>query len=206
MTRPPFEALDRSPLVLASGSPRRAELLGLLQIPFSVSSPSFEEEPGSDLPPVEEAARNARGKAESVSISNPGRLVLGADTLVLIGDRALGKPSDAAEAREMLELLSGKDHEVVTGLHLISPDRRSMTQVVTSKVTFRSLSGAEIDWYIGTGEPFDKAGAYGIQGSAAPFVERIDGCYFNVVGLPLSALFAMVESALGAPTSTKGAP
>lgn len=127
-----------------------------------------------------------------------GTVVIGADTVVVAQGKILGKPQDVREARRMLRLLSGKTHEVLTGVSMVAlPDERALSHVESTRVHFLKLSGREIDEYIATGEPFDKAGAYGIQGVAGRFIDRIDGCYFNVMGLPISRVWLMLRRLTG---------
>lgn len=173
-------------LILASQSPRRRELMGLLRTPFTVRIADIDEKMDPGKAPFDEVARVSRMKAEAVP-RGPGDVVIAADTIVVCGGQILGKPRDAADARRMLRLLSGKDHQVMTGLCILTDtDCRTCTEV--TDIHFRELSDREIDDYIRTGEPMDKAGSYGIQGGAALFVEKIVGDYFNVVGLPVCRL------------------
>ncbi|HEV2201527.1 MAG TPA: Maf family protein [Bryobacteraceae bacterium] len=174
-------------LVLASLSPRRKELLALAGFEFSVRSRPVEEARRSGEAPVAYARRLARDKAEA-AWESPEEIVLGADTIVLVGDRVLEKPVDAGDARAMLRLLSGRKHAVITGICLRHAGGAIVDHAETS-VRFSEMSGPEIDAYIASGEPMDKAGAYAIQGFASKFVEEIDGCYFNVVGLPVSLVY-----------------
>jgi septum formation protein len=192
-------------LILASASPRRRELLSLLGIPFDVMPGEVDEDdfdPTTDPPAL--ARRLAAEKAHHIlhKRREADLLVLGADTIVvaeLSGKPAiLNKPQDAADARRMLSLLSGTAHTVYTGVALVGTDAQGaplppMTDVVGTQVIFRDLNAAIIDAYIATGEPFDKAGAYGIQERAAPFVEAVHGDYFNVVGLPVKTVARMLE-------------
>ena len=180
-------------LILASESPRRAELLRQVAIPFRVVAPAVSEEISGRPSPEEMVALLALRKARAVSDRLPGGYVIGADTVVLHGETVLGKPVDSDDAVRMLRLLSGGRHSVLTGLALVNAstgyllERLSLTQVWV-----KTLADDEIKAYIATGEPFDKAGAYGIQGKGALLVEKIEGCYFNVVGLPLSLLNEMI--------------
>jgi septum formation protein len=180
-------------LILASESPRRAELLRQVAIPFRVVAPAVTEELSGRPSPEEMVALLALRKARAVSDRLPGGYVIGADTIVLHGETVLGKPVDSDDAERMLRLLSGDRHSVLTGLALVNAangyllERLSLTQV-----WIKTLADDEIKAYIATGEPFDKAGAYGIQGKGALLVEKIEGCYFNVVGLPLSLLNQMI--------------
>ena len=185
--------LDR--LVLASASPRRRELLAQAGFTFDVISADVPEvrKPGED--PIRFVTRLAREKAEAVLASHPvtpGTMILGADTIVLIDDEVLGKPRDAADAARMLRLLSGQTHQVITGVCLAKGRERQRAAEVTF-VRFATLSDDEIAEYVATGEPLDKAGAYAIQGRAGRWVPRIQGCYFNVVGLPLALVSSMIE-------------
>lgn len=185
-------------LVLASQSPRRKELLAQAGIPFTAQSPQIEEK----ILPEESAADYVQRLATEKSLvisPQPGQLVLAADTIVVLpqagGELILEKPNGPAEAKRMLELLSGTKHEVLTGLCLRSP-QQCWTALERTSVFFAELQSADIDAYIDSGEPFDKAGAYGIQGLAAKFIPRIEGCYFNVVGLPLNKVRTMLSVAL----------
>lgn len=186
----PAEALEE-PLVLASASPRRADLLAQVGIAHEVTVSHVIEEddrPGADAAEIAEG--HARAKALDVAARRPGRLVLGADTVVVLDGAVLGKPRDADDARRMLALLSGRAHTVITAVAIARSDEGvagllALEHVVT-QVRFRALSDEEIEAYVAGGEPMDKAGAYGIQGRGALLVREIAGCYFNVVGLPLS--------------------
>lgn len=180
-------------LVLASASPRRSELLKQIGLEFRVHPAHIPEDPLPGEAPATYVARLAREKAEAVfaelAASEPaGSLtVLGADTTVTLDNHILGKPEDKADAARILALLSGRTHFVLTGIALVTAHRR-IVQTESTAVRFSPLSPAEIDAYIATGEPMDKAGAYAIQGRAARWIPRVEGCYFNVVGLPLAAL------------------
>lgn len=175
---------DGSVIVLASKSPRRAEILGNAGVFFLVRAASIGEERRPDESGEEYARRLAREKAEAVS-AEPGEIVLGADTVVCVDDHVLGKPRDAEDARRMLDLLSGRWHEVITGI-CIRHASNTIVDSACTRVHFVALSPPEIEQYIASGEPFDKAGGYAIQGLASKYVDRIEGCYFNVVGLPIS--------------------
>ena len=189
-------------LVLGSGSPRRVALMQQLGLPFE-QLPSPEPEPVlRDGPPAEKVAEAALAKALAVQRLLRGRpdgeqvaIVIGADTMVYLEDTILGKPADEHDAAGMLKTLSGRIHEVYTGLALICSDDRQLRDVAMTRVCMRPLSGAEIRTYIRTGEPLDKAGAYGIQGRGARFIEYIEGCYYNVVGMPLARLCTLLEEA-----------
>ncbi|MEN8208679.1 MAG: Maf family protein [Candidatus Fermentibacteria bacterium] len=175
-----------SPLVLASKSPRRKVILEMAGIPF-VQIPGNVIETGMDGAPGFIVQYWARKKAENVLSSISGGPVLGADTMVALGDELLGKPDDKVQAMEMLARLSGEWHSVFGGVCILWPEREIEVQFVEeTRVLFRNLGTDEINAYISTGEPFDKAGAYGIQGFGSLLVERIEGCYFNVMGLPVS--------------------
>jgi septum formation protein len=183
-------------LILASASPRRRELLAQAGFVFDVIAADIPElsKPGED--PIRFVTRLAREKAEAVADRHslpPGALILGADTIVLVDGEVLGKPKDAADAARMLRLLSGRTHQVITGVCLLRGRERQRAAEVTF-VRFNTLSDAEIDDYIATGEPMDKAGAYAIQGRAGRWIPRIHGCYFNVVGLPLALVTSMIEA------------
>jgi len=182
-------------LILASASPRRRELLSRAGWDFAVRPSALEEvlRPGES--PEDFARRAASDKALAVAASAPPKaLVLGADTVVVAGDEVLGKPADPADAARMLRALSGATHCVITGVCLVSaPHRIEAVRCETTLVTFRRLDEEEIADYLASGEPFDKAGAYGIQGLASKFVTRIEGCYFNVVGLPVALVYDILK-------------
>jgi len=181
----------RGKLVLASGSPRRAEILERAGWPHEVIVAGIDE----TLLPGEEAAayvqRLARSKAEKVASGLEHGLVLGADTTVVVADQILGQPVDAADARRMLELLNAKWHEVLTGVALVRVGGETRVGYETTRVRFAEMSDEEIDWYLSTGEPFGKAGAYGIQGKASLFIEEIQGDYFNIMGLPIRLVYEL---------------
>jgi septum formation protein len=174
-------------LVLASQSPRRSEILTQAGIPFVVRTAPVDETPLNGEPPEDYVRRVAALKALAVPAA-PGETVLGADTTVVIDGRMLGKPDDVADARRMLGLLSGRRHEVITGIAIRRGDE-VRGDWATTRVWFTSMSAREIDEYAASGEPMDKAGAYAIQGLASKFIEKIDGCYFNVVGLPVALVY-----------------
>jgi len=186
-------------LVLASASPRRRELLTQAGFTFDVEPAHIPEDPRPGEDPIAYVTRLAREKAEAVfsqlSSRDPTRLqvvVLGADTTVTLDNQILGKPESEADAARMLRLLSGRTHQVITGVAVVTAQSAEVAAEVTG-VRFLALSDDEIDSYIATGEPMDKAGAYAIQGRAARWIPRIEGCYFNVVGLPLSLVSTMLE-------------
>ena len=175
-------------IVLASGSPRRSEILTNAGMAFVREVPAnVDETPLSGELPRDYVERLARDKAESVE-TKESQVVLGADTTVVIDETILGKPSSPADAARMLRLLSGRSHDVITGICLRSPLGQIVDAAIT-RVWFAALSDDEIEAYVASGEPMDKAGAYGIQGLASKFVERIDGCYFNVMGLPIALVW-----------------
>jgi septum formation protein len=178
-------------LVLASASPRRSAILELLGLAHQVRAPGVDERVHPGEPPAVAARRLAEEKVSAVE-AGPDEVVLAADTIVAVGDEALGKPSDAAEAESMIARLSGRDHEVFTGLALRRGDRL-VSGVERTRVRFRSLAPREPAEYVATGEALDKAGAYGIQGRGAALVERIEGDYSNVVGLPVRLLLSLFE-------------
>ena len=188
------DKLSNGPLILASGSPRRAELLRAAGIEFTVRVADVDEAPRADESPRAYVLRLAQAKAQAAA--RAGELVLGADTTVVIGDEIAGKPTDAADARRMLRTLSGEWHEVLTGVCLLR-DEQVRTELAVTRVQFAPLSDEEIDWYVATGEPFDKAGAYGIQGYASRFVARIEGSYSNVVGLPVQTVYQLWSAECG---------
>jgi septum formation protein len=173
-------------IVLASASPRRSELLESAGISFQVAPADICEDALPEEEPVDYVLRLAEEKATAAARRNDGRFFIGADTIVLADGEIMGKPKDAADAQRMLKKLSGVGHEVVTGFAIYDKEREgAVREAVRTKVFFKHLREEEISSYIATGCPFDKAGAYAIQGGAAHMVQRIDGSYTNVVGLPL---------------------
>ncbi len=179
-------------LVLASASPRRARLLAEAGFTFDVAPANVDERRLAGEPPVAYVRRLARAKAEAVASRYPGRVVVGADTVVIIDGLVLGKPADAAAASAMLGRLAGRRHAVLTGVALLR-DGRSVDAVERTEVTFTPLDADRIQWYVGTGEPDDKAGAYAAQGIGSRFIERIEGSYTNVVGLPIPRVVRLLE-------------
>jgi septum formation protein len=190
-------------LVLASASPRRRELLTQAGFSFTVHPAHVPEDPFPAEAPVAYVTRLAREKAETVfreltTSSNPDEsphnslIVLGADTTVTLDNQILAKPEDSADAMRMLRQLSGRTHHVITGVAVVASQSTQVAAEVTA-VRFLTLSDSEIESYVATGEPMDKAGAYAIQGRAARWIPRIQGCYFNVVGLPLALVTALLE-------------
>ncbi len=177
---------DRPMLILASKSPRRKYLLEQAGLTFSIIPSDFDESSVTMSEPDVYVRMLAEAKAFDISEKHPDSWVIGADTIVLIDNTILGKPASNEEARSMLKQLSGKTHQVLTGYCICCKDRNTVfSETAKTDVHFKSLSNAEIDWYIQTGEPFDKAGAYAIQGIGTFLVRRINGSYTNVVGLPV---------------------
>jgi septum formation protein len=185
-------------LILASASPRRAEILRNAGIEFEMRSAGMDESPLGNELPGDYVRRLALAKALSIAEYNGdhagGALILGADTIVVVGGEILGKPSSPDDARRMLRRLSGNIHEVHTGLALLrNPGWKQCVIEEITRVHFAALTDQEIEEYIATGEPFDKAGAYAIQGVGGRYVTRIEGCYFNVMGLPLARLYSLLR-------------
>lgn len=194
MKRTPISApanLNGRRVILASGSPRRKELLALIVPEFDVI-PSDIDETASGVP-EQQVEKLAADKAADIARQFPDAVVIGADTLVTVGGRVLGKPQDAEDAAAMLRLLSGRDHIVYTGVAVASCGVMH-TAVESTRVIFSSMTEDEIREYISTGEPMDKAGAYGIQGYGSKYITGIEGCFFNVMGLPLNRLNIMLKS------------
>ena len=174
-------------LILASQSPRRKELLGLFHIPFTVRVADIDETMAPDKTAADAVAEVSLRKAQAIERS-AGDVVIAADTIVVCQGKILGKPHSEAEAVRMLELLSGRDHQVMTGVTVLT-EEKSCTFTEITDIHFRELSLREIEAYVATGEPMDKAGAYGIQGGAALFAEKMVGDYYNVMGLPVCRLW-----------------
>jgi septum formation protein len=187
------------PLILASASPRRRKLLAGCRIPFEIMPSTIDEHPLPDEPAEAYVRRLALAKAESVAQHHPDAVVLGADTIVTIDGLLLGKPQTLDEARQMLNRLCGRGHEVLTGVAVVagrtagSSGCRWANEVVASRVLMRQFTAATIAWYIATGEPLDKAGAYAVQGLGAALVERVEGSYTNAVGLPLTETLSLLR-------------
>jgi septum formation protein len=179
-------------LVLASSSPRRAELLRAAGVPFVVRHAPVDESRRAGEAPGDYVRRLAREKASAVA-AGPGEIVLGADTEVVVGDTCLGKPADRAEAAAMLRRLAGRSHEVLTGVALLDAGAVVAAGLAATRVTFAAMSEAEIAWYAATPEPHDKAGGYAIQGLASRYVTAIDGSYSNVVGLPVELVYRLLR-------------
>lgn len=190
--------MQKSPkiLILASQSPRRRELLEQLQLKFATVTPDFIEIIRPDFSPEQEVITLARGKAESLASRFPKSWILGCDTLVILGEKKLGKPADEADALQMLQELSGKPHRVLTGLYLLDSESGKFWEALEeTKVKMRKFSEQEAKDYVATGEPLDKAGAYGIQSKGGELIESIEGDFYNVVGLPLKRLAGLLEQA-----------
>jgi septum formation protein len=183
------------PLLLASTSPQRRAILEQLGLPFQIAAPRYVEADVFGVAPVELVEEHARGKARSLAGEAGERPVLGVDTSVVCGDQSYGKPRDAGAAAEMLEVLSGRTHEVVSGLCLLTPGWEAVGHDVT-RVTFRSLTPRDVAAYVAAGEWEGRAGAYAIQGRGATLVERIEGDYLNVVGLPAALLVRFLAERL----------
>ena len=181
-------------LVLASKSPRRQQILSDAGIPFIVRAADVLEERGRSEGPIDYVRRLAEAKAFAVPME-PGEVVLGADTTVVIDDHVLEKPRDTSDAMRMIGLLSGREHEVITGICLRSESKK-IVDVAITRVRFAKLTREEIETYAASGEPMDKAGAYAIQGLASKFIDRIEGDYFNVVGLPVALVYRHLRALL----------
>ena len=179
-------------VVLASGSPRRRDLLNLIGIEHEVRPANIDETMRPREAPRRHAERLAREKASAVAMRDPDLITIGADTVVVINRKVLGKPADADDAARMLRMLSGREHTVITAV-AVSRGRKLRSAIEEVRVKFRRLRDDEIEAYIATGEPMDKAGAYGIQGYGATIVERIEGDYFAVMGLPLMRLVGLMR-------------
>jgi septum formation protein len=182
------------PIVLASGSPRRREILHAVTWTFEAHAPNVDESLRIGEKAEDYVRRLALSKAEAVAAARLFGIVLAADTVVVVEDEILGKPVDEKDARRMLYKLNGRSHDVLTGLALKRAESgHSAVDLVRTHVRFAQMSAAEIDWYVSTGEPMDKAGAYAIQGRASLFIEKIDGEYWNVVGLPVRRVYEMIQ-------------
>lgn len=176
-------------IILASASPRRRELLEKIGLRFEVEPSDYEEDTHSGAEPHKLAQKISLEKAEAVARKHKNAIVIAADTFIVLGGRVLGKPHTENEARKILETISGKSHSVITGFSIIDTDEnKRLSKSAETRVYIRKLTLAEIDAYVKSKEPLDKAGAYAIQGLGAVIVERIEGDYFNVIGLPLNAL------------------
>jgi len=185
------DKLTHFSLVLASASPRRADLLRAAGIPFTVRVADIDETQLPNETPSDYVSRLARQKAQAVAQID--EIVLGADTTVVVNREIAGKPVSTDDARRMLTLLSGRWHEVLTAVALVN-NEKTIAEVAVTRVKFAEMSETEIEWYLSTNEPFDKAGAYGIQGLASRFVEEIQGNYANVVGLPVPTVYRLLSA------------
>lgn len=181
------------PIILASNSPRRRELFSKLNIPFKVFGSSYREKFRRDLSPRKLAEFLAQKKAEKVAQVFPRSIIIGGDTLVVCGNKILGKPKNKAHAQKMLNLLSGKMHEVITAVSIIDKTGKTTTKSFTAKVFFQKLTKKEIEDYIKTKEPFDKAGGYAIQGEAEKFIKKYEGDFDTIVGLPISFIKSVLK-------------
>lgn len=190
--------MDLPPLILASRSPRRKRLLRQIGLKFTVRPSDVQEDVLDHEPPERNAKRIALTKAVQIAKGLKLGIVIGADTIVVLGEKILGKPRTQAEARRMLKSLSGKRHTVYTAFALIdAATQKKMVRVEKTKVWFRTLSSREIAEYVASGSPMDKAGAYGIQDDyGAVFVERVEGCFYNVVGFPLTKFYTTLQEFL----------
>ena len=184
--------IDLPKIVLASGSPRRSEIMNSVGWPFTKDVPDIDESERDGESPEDYVRRLAREKAQAVAGSHPGEIVLAADTTVVIGGRIIGKPTDEAHAREMIEMLSGNWHEVLTGV-AVARNGDAEVGMQRTRVKFVSMTDKEIEFLVSEGDPLDKAGAYAVQAQAALFIEAIEGDYWNVVGLPISLVYEMVK-------------
>ncbi len=182
-------------MILASGSPRRKDLLGRLNIPFDIIKPDIQEEVHPDENPTTYCTRLAREKAETVAQHHGDALVIGSDTIVILDGEIMGKPNDLLEARQMLRRLSGKTHVVKTAVSLQCQSLNiCSTFVESTAVTFHPLTESDINHYLEIAPPLDKAGAYGIQDWSGVFVDKVEGCYHNVVGFPLASFYQRLRS------------
>ena len=189
-----IDGLENVDVILASTSPRRYELLKAIGLNFRVIDSGIEEH-HIEGEPIQSAIENARSKGKAVAERFPESLTISADTVVIVDGNALGKPTDEDEAVEMLQLLNGRNHTVVTAFAINLPKyEHCISDYETTEVKFRKLRIEEIMAYVNTGEPMDKAGAYGIQGQGAVLIERINGCYYNVVGFPLTKFYITLEN------------
>ncbi|HEV8434691.1 MAG TPA: Maf family protein [Thermoanaerobaculia bacterium] len=197
--------MTRMKFILASASPRRRELLSSIGLTFDVIPSHVPEVRGEHESPEEYVARLSREKAQAIANLHPDEWVIAADTTVLLGEQLLEKPEDDADARRMLATIAGRTHIVYTGVTLQNVSRGwSETRIAESEVRMLPLSSEDIAWYVKTGEPMDKAGAYAVQGIGAMFIDSIHGSYTNVVGLPLATLFQMLRKAGIDPLESSG--
>jgi septum formation protein len=179
-------------IILASGSPRRAEILGFVGWEFEKHTADIDESVIENETPENYVQRLAREKASAVAAKFADKLILGADTIVLLNGEIIGKPTDLEDARKMLRKLSGRWHEVLTGVAFVK-NEKSVVDLQRTRVKFAEMSNEEIEFLVKNGEPLDKAGAYAVQAQAALFIEKIEGDYWNVVGLPINLVYRLVE-------------
>lgn len=180
-------------LILASGSPRRAEILTSVGWEFTKDSADIDETELKGETPEDYVQRLAKEKAETVAQKYENAIVLGADTTVVINNQIIGKPLDLADARQMIKMLAGNWHEVLTGVALVK-NSKSLVGLQRTRVKFAEMSDEEIEFLVNYGEPLDKAGAYAVQAQAALFIEKIEGDYWNVVGLPISLVYQLLQT------------
>jgi len=182
-------------IILASASPRRKELIGYLGIDFEVKVPDIHEHAHQNESPMEFCLRISREKALRVKVDYPNSLIIAADTIVVVDEDILGKPENTAQAFSYLKRLSGRSHDVITAYSVMLPgDLQEISKAVISKVYFADMTDEDINWYVSTGEPMDKAGAYALQGIGGVFIDRIEGSYTNVIGLPLAELYRDIRA------------
>ena len=181
-------------IILASESPRRRELLTLMGLDFSIITSHVEERPPQNVTPAEYVCALGLQKAQAVFCSHPNDCVIGADTVVYLDGDILGKPHTPENAKRYLTRMQGRTHTVYTGIAVLTPGKVDVRHCET-EVTFFKMNEREIDWYVASGEPLDKAGAYGVQGPGGVFVEKIVGNYFNVIGMPIPLLYHMLRDA-----------
>jgi septum formation protein len=194
-----------SPLILASGSPRRAEILRAVGWPYEACPPDVDESLREGESPEDYVQRLAREKAEAVAATRLFGLVLGADTTVVVNGEILGKPTDEKDARRMLRLLSERWHEVLTGVALVRAETGgAIVGLERTRVRFAAMTDEEIAWHVETGDVLDKAGAYAVQGHAALFIRGIEGDYWNVVGLPVRLVYELARGFVGGATQVAG--
>jgi len=189
--------IEKYDIILASKSPRRIELLKMIGLKFIICPSDIEEIYQDHLSPIEYVIKNAKEKNKHIALKYPANLVISADTIVVLNDEILEKPHDKDHAFEILKKLSGHTHEVITGFGIsLNSFSKSIFDYEITKVTFRDLNNDEIEAYCNTGEPFDKAGGYGAQGIGSMIIKKVDGCFFNVVGLPLTKFYLTLQQFL----------
>ncbi len=179
--------------MLASASPRRKQLLEQVGIEFEIVCADVDESLDENQSAEDNATRIACLKAKEVYKQRPQSFILAADTMVVVDETILGKPADESDAKRMIQLLSDRTHEVITGFALMLPSGETVTDSQTTRVNFRKIDNSAIDWYIESYTPMDKAGAYGIQDGMARYIQRIEGCFYNVMGLPISSVCKLLE-------------